>query len=170
MERILVTGIGVISAIGHSAAENHAALVSGKTGITRGRSNFPSRYAGILPFGEVQAATDELRVKLKVTEPGVTRTTLLALHAFEEAIHDAGLSPYQLKSADTALIGATTVGGMCLTDELYANTHGDSKNIEYVRAYDYASVNLFIRERHQMAGIVNTMNTACSSSANAIMY
>jgi len=166
----LVTGIGVISAIGHSAAENHAALVCGKTGITRGRGNFPSRYAGILPFGEVQAATDELRVKLKVTEPGVTRTTLLALHAFEEAIQDAGLSQDQLKSADTALISATTVGGMCLTDELYANTHGDKENIEYVRSYDYASVNLFIRERHQMAGIVNTMNTACSSSANAIMY
>lgn len=170
MNRIVVTGMGVISAIGHSVNENHAALVSGKTGIIKGGGNFPSRYSGLLPFGEVLISTDELRAKLNVTQPGVTRTTLLALHAFNEAIADAGISPDELSAQDTALVGATTVGGMCLTDELYANTHGDAENTEYVRSFDYASVNLFIQNRYNITGVVNTMNTACSSSANAIMY
>jgi len=31
----------------------------------------------------------------------------------------AGLSDEQLVSSDTALIGASTVGGMCLMDEMY---------------------------------------------------
>lgn len=170
MDRILVTGMGVISAIGNSADENHAALVNGKTGVIKGGGNFPSRYSGILPFGEVLMSTGALKTTLGVTEQGVTRTTLLALHAFKEAIADAGLTGAQLSSEDTALVGATTVGGMCLTDELYANTHGDSDNIEYVRSYDYASVYLFIQNRYNISGVVNTMNTACSSSANAIMY
>lgn len=170
MDRILVTGMGVISAIGNSVDENHAALLNGKTGVIKGGGNFPSRYSGILPFGEVLRSTGELNTTLGVTEQGVTRTTLLALHAFKEAIADAGLTGAQLSSEDTALVGATTVGGMCLTDELYANTHGDSDNIEYVRSYDYASVNLFIQNRYNISGVVNTMNTACSSSANAIMY
>jgi 3-oxoacyl-(acyl-carrier-protein) synthase len=170
LDRIVVTGMGVISAIGHSVKENHAALVNGKTGIIKGGGNFPSRYAGLLPFGEVLISTDEFKTKLNVTQPGVTRTTLLALHAFKEAIADAGLTPDELSAQDTALVGATTVGGMCLTDELYANTHGDTENVEYVRSFDYASVNLFIQNRYNITGVVNTMNTACSSSANAIMY
>ncbi len=162
--------MGVISAIGHSVQENHAALVNGKTRIIKGGGNFPSRYAGLLPFGEVLIGTDELKTRLNVTQPGVTRTTLLALHAFNEAIADAGLTVAELSAHDTALVGATTVGGMCLTDELYANTHGDTENIEYVKSFDYASVNLFIQNRYNITGVVNTMNTACSSSANAIMY
>jgi len=170
LDRIVVTGIGVISAIGHSVAENHAALVQGKTGIIKGGGNFPSRYSGLLPFGEVLISTEELKTKLGVTEQGVTRTTLLALHAFNEAIADAQLTQNQLTAIDTALVGATTVGGMCLTDELYANTHGDTEHIEYVKSYDYASVNLYIQTRYGITGVVNTMNTACSSSANAIMY
>jgi len=170
LDRIVVTGMGVISAIGHSVDENHAALVNGKTGIIKGGGNFPSRYSGILPFGEVLIGTEELKTKLGVTEPGVTRTTLLALHAFNEAIADAKLTQNQLTAADTALVGATTVGGMCLTDELYANTHGDAENIEYVKSFDYASVNLYIQTRYGITGVINTMNTACSSSANAIMY
>ena len=44
---------------------------------------------------------------------------LLALEAFEEARLDAGLSLGDLEDRGTALINATTVGGMCLTDELY---------------------------------------------------
>ncbi len=170
MDRIVVTGIGVISAIGHSVAENHAALVQGKTGIIKGGGHFPSRYAGILPFAEVLLGTNELKSKLGVTSPGVTRTTLLALHAFSEAVADANLTNAQLTADDTALVGGTTVGGMCLTDELYANTHGDTENIEYVKSFDYASVNLYLQTHYGMTGMVNTMNTACSSSANAIMY
>ena len=170
MDRIVVTGIGVISAIGHSVAENHTALVQGKTGIIKGGGNFPSRYSGLLPFGEVSTGTQELKTKLGVTEPGVTRTTLLALHAFNEAIADARLTQNELTAADTALVGATPVGGMCRTDELYANTPGDAEPIESVKSSDYASVNLYIQTRYGITGVINTLNTACSSSANAIMY
>ncbi len=169
MNKVLVTGIGIISAIGNTADENRAALVSGKSGISLS-GHFPSRFSGYMPFGEVPFSDANLKENLQLREFNVTRTALLAAHAFRDAIADAGLGTGQLKQADTALVCATTVGGMCLTDELYNNGNGIPKNTEYLPVYDYASVSLHLQRHYQIGGIINTINTACSSSANAIIY
>ncbi|CAN5689997.1 beta-ketoacyl-[acyl-carrier-protein] synthase family protein [soil metagenome] len=161
--------MGVISAIGHSVEENRMSLVEGKSGI--GKANLlRSKYTDLLLFAEVNITTSGFIKKLDVHDPGVTRTTLLALHAFEEAYLDAGLSKEQLSSSDTALINATTVGGMCLTDELYHDANKDEDGSPYLNSYDCASINLFLQQRFQLNGILDTINTACSSAANAIMY
>ena len=169
MSRVFITGMGVISAIGNTTAENHRALIAGHCGITK-ETNFPSRYAGVLPFGEIRRPTEELKEQLNVNDAGVTRTTLLALHAFKEAITDAGLSPAQLMSPDTALVGATTVGGMCLMDQMFDDANKDKGGSDFLSSYDCASVNMFLQAHYKMKGIVNTINTACSSSSNAILY
>lgn len=175
MSRVFITGMGVISAIGNTVAENHRALIDACCGITKSRSkskstNVPSRYAGTLPFGEVVLSTEELKEKLHTTDPGITRTTLLALHAFNEAVADAGLDPVQLMSPDTALIGATTVGGMCLMDEFFSDANKSSGGSVFLSSYDCASVNMYLQAHYKMKGVVNTINTACSSSSNAILY
>jgi len=171
--------MGAISAIGNTVAENHRALIDGRCGITRSKSkskskskstNVPSRYAGTLPFGEVALSTEELKEKLKTKAPGITRTTLLTLHAFKEAIADAGLTAGQLQSPDTALVGATTVGGMCLMDEFFSDANKSSGGSVFLSSYDCASVNMYLQAYYKMKGVVDTINTACSSSANAILY
>lgn len=169
MSRIFVTGMGVISAIGDSVSENHDALLQGKSGIGS-LELFPTRYAGLLPFGEIKAGNEVLKQKLDAHEPGLTRTTLLALDAVEQAIRDAQLTAQQLQQYDTALIGASTVGGMCLTDELYHDANKTEGSSAYLSSYDCASVTLYLQQRYQIHGVVNTINTACSSSANAILY
>ena len=169
MDRIVVTGIGVISAIGNTVAENRASLIAGKCGMSH-LEMFPSKFANTLPVGEIKISTEALKQKLNAPEPGLTRTTLLALHALEEALADSNLTAGQISSPDTALIGANTVGGMCLTDEMYEDSKKETKGSEYLAAYDYASVNMYLQQRYQLNGPVNTINTACSSSANAIMY
>ena len=169
MTRIFVTGMGVISAIGDSVPDNHSALMQGKCGIGS-LDMFPSKYAGILPFGEIKISTNTFKQNLQATESGITRATLLALHAFKEAIKDAQLYEDTIASPGTALIGATTVGGMCLTDELYHDANKSEGGSEYLSSYDCASVAIYLQSRYNMQGIVNTINTACSSSANAIMY
>ncbi len=161
--------MGVISAVGNSLAENRSALRAGQGGITLTR-HLPTRYAGILPFGEVPIVTDELKEKLTVTDPGITRTTLLALHAFTEAIADARLTDSVLSDPSTALIGATTVGGMCLSDELYRDTNGSGEGSAFLSSYDCASVHMYLQDRYKMQGFATTINTACSSSANAIQF
>jgi len=170
LSRIFVTGMGLISAIGNSVAENHLALRAGTCGIQYKLDLFPSKYAGILPVAQVPASSADLIKNLQVTERGVTRTTMLALHAFNEAVADAGFSAADLHAFDTALVGASTVGGMCLTDELYHDANKNQDGSDYLGSYDGASVCLYLQKRFGMNGIVNTINTACSSSANAIMY
>ena len=160
----------MISSIGNTVEENRLSLMNAVCGITKINDEFPSRFAGVLPFGEIKISTGKLKEKLDVNEPAITRTKLLALHAFAEAVSDGGLTSTQLSSPDTALIGASTVGGICLTDELYHDANKGENGSQYISAYDFASVNMYLQEKYKMLGIINTINTACSSSANAIMY
>lgn len=161
--------MGIISAIGNSVAENRAALIKGKCGITQ-LEFISSKYSGKLPSGEIKISTEALKQKLNVSAKGVSRTTLLALHAFEEALSDSKLTAEELTAYDTAFIGASTVGGMCLTDELYSDANKSENGSEYLSSYEISTVNLFLQSHYKLNGIVNTINTACSSSANSIMY
>ena len=170
MSRICVTGIGVISAIGNSVRENRDSLSNGVCGLSRETRHLESKFNGRLPFGEINLSTPELRKKLNADTRGFTRTTLIALHAFQESVIDAELSQELIQAPGTAFIGASTVGGMCLTNELYRDANTRTGGSEYVFSYDCASANIHISEKYGMEGINNTINTACSSSANAVMY
>ncbi len=169
MSRIVVTGIGIISPIGNSLSENHTALKAGKSGLSA-LELFPTKYAGLLPFGEIKITNEAFKEQLGVTEKGVTRTTLLALHAFMQAVADRQLTDEELQSSDTALINGNTIGGMCLSDELYMDANKNEVGSEYISSYNLGSVNMYIQQRFKIGGVINTFNTACSSSANAIAY
>jgi 3-oxoacyl-(acyl-carrier-protein) synthase len=169
MIKIVVTGMGIITPVGNSVSENHDALKAGKSGLSS-IELFPTKFAQLLPFGEVKISNADLKEQLKVTQKGATRTTLLALHAVEQAIKDAGLSEEDLRSSETALIGGTTVGGMSESDNLYMDAYQNATGSEFLSSYNLGSVNIFIQQRHGISGVINTINTACSSSANAIAY
>ncbi len=169
MSRIFVTGIGIVSPLGMGVLPNLNGLGMGLCGISTMQHTM-SKYAEELPFGEVKIATDALCDLLQVNCKGVSRTSLLSLMAFREAILQSNVSTAQLQQHDTALIGATTVGGMCLIDELYENANKLSNNTDYIASYDASSVTLYLQNKYKIGGIINTFNTACSSSANAIMY
>jgi 3-oxoacyl-(acyl-carrier-protein) synthase len=170
LSRIIITGMGLISAIGDSVETNRDSLQQENSGISH-IQYYKTAYAGKLPTAEVKHPTEELNKKLFGREnPSITRTSLLALHAAAEAIQDSGLTPEQIASTDTALVGASTVGGMCLTDELFHDALAKEGGTPYLSSYDYASVTLAIQERYGILGEVGTINTACSSSANAIIY
>lgn len=170
MSKVVVTGIGIITAIGDSVTHNRESLMRGRTGVGHA-IHFQSKYTSVLPFAEIKYSTYELFDKLEIRQPGVTRTDLVALHAFREAIADANLSTEILKNAGTALIGASTVGGMCLTDEMYADAnHTGNEGSEYLGSYSNSACTMFLQSQYNIGGIVNTFNTACSSSANSIMY
>lgn len=165
----MVTGMGMISAIGNNVAENHQSLRAGRSGIGK-VAFFESLYASQLPFGEVKLSNQQLKQLQNLQEAsGYTRTCLLADKAFSEAIADAALTPGQLSSLDTALISASTVGGMCLTDQLYQDANHKSQGSEYLESYGCSAHTLKLIKRYRIKGFTDTINTACSSSANAIM-
>ncbi|MCF8465557.1 MAG: beta-ketoacyl-[acyl-carrier-protein] synthase family protein [Flavobacteriales bacterium] len=169
MGRIVVTGMGVISAIGNNASENHLSLQKGITGI--GKAQFlDSKYAETLLFGEVKQSNAKLRDHLATSiVSGMTRTELLAFTAFKEAITEAGLSDEALKSFDTALLSATTVGGMVEMEAIYADANTNATPSEFVNSYRSGAHTLQLVKAFGLRGYTDTMNTACSSSANSIM-
>ena len=166
----MITGMGIISSIGTSLHENRQSLIDEKSGISQ-LEFYPTAYAGKLPCGEIKISSATLNQKLfSQPDPAITRTGLLVIHAAEEAVRDSGLSKAQLSSTETALIGASTVGGMCLTDEIFHDAHARSEGTPYTSSYDFASATLVAQKRFGILGEVSTINTACSSSANAISF
>jgi 3-oxoacyl-(acyl-carrier-protein) synthase len=162
--------MGIISAIGRSVQENRESLQQARSGIGR-LEHYPTAYAGRLPCAEIKTSTASLNKQLFGSpDPGITRTGLLALHAAEEAVRDSGLTPEQLASTETALVGASTVGGMCLTEELFHDAQAKDQGTPYTSSYDYASATLAVQARFHILGETGTINTACSSSANAIAF
>lgn len=169
MSKVFVTGMGSISSLGKSLGEHRSALSNGISGIGS-LELFETKYAGVLPFAEIKIETGKLKELLNVNQGGVTRTSLLALHACIEALSDSGLSKGLIQSDRTAFISANTVGGMCLTDELYKDANRQDSGSSFLGSYDAGSVTMFLQDQLGIRGIANTINTACSSSANVIMY
>ncbi len=159
MSKIVVTGIGVITPLGATVSANRTALKEGRSAFSN-LELFPSKYASVLPFGEIKISNADLKQQLGVVEPGVTRTTLLALHAFQQAIADSNLSAADLQSSGTALLNGNTIGGMCLSDELYMDANKNEIGSEYISSYNLGSVNMYIQERYKIGGVINTFNTA----------
>ena len=96
MNKVLITGMGVISSIGSDVAENRKSLVEGKSGIADAVF-LDSRYTDVFPFGEIPFSTSELMKIAGIDgEKGVTRTDILATLAVQEAFRDADLSPSEI--------------------------------------------------------------------------
>ncbi|MGK7388885.1 MAG: beta-ketoacyl-[acyl-carrier-protein] synthase family protein [Candidatus Cyclobacteriaceae bacterium M2_1C_046] len=169
MSRIFITGLGAISAIGNSVEENRDALINERSGLSH-LQLLDSSYGDKLFFGEIKTEDQQFKEKLNAYEKGVTRTSLLALQAIREAIEDSHIDQKTLSSSETALIGANTVGGMCLTEQLFHDANSREEGSEYLSSYDNGSVTLYLQEKLKIGGISNTLNTACSSSANSIIY
>lgn len=169
MGRVFITGIGTISSLGLNVQENLASLRAGKTGIGKAK-HFKSKYTDSLFFAEIDLSDEDLRKKCCTSkDKEMTRTTLIAMHAFSEAIEDAQLSSSEISSPLTAFISSSTVGGMCYTDHLYTDANMNGEPSEYVRSYEGSDHTLRIARKYEMNGYTDTINTACSSSANALM-
>jgi 3-oxoacyl-(acyl-carrier-protein) synthase len=161
--------MGVISSLGYTLSDNHTSLRKGQTGIGKAH-HFQSNYADILPFAEINCADQELVKRNKIdNDPSLTRTTLIAMHAFDEAINHAQLTTEELQSSRTAFLSSSTVGGMCYTDALYADANDTGNVSPFVASYEGSDHTVRIALKYGLKGYTDTINTACSSSANAIL-
>ncbi len=169
MTRVVVTGMGVISAIGNNLEQNHKNLRAGQTGIRKAK-HLDSVFTDTFLFGEVAYSNAELRDRILFeSKTGLTRTELLAIIAFDEAVSSSKITPSQVSSCDTTFISATTVGGMVETKAIYGDANTNKLPSEFVNSYRSGSHTLSIAKLYGLKGYTDTINTACSSSANAIM-
>src|SRR5690606_9623606 len=78
-------------------------------------------------------------------------------------------STEDLKSIITGIISSTTAGGMCHTDELYTHANLKGEPSAYVRSYAPGEHTTRFIKKNEIGGLSSTVNTACSSPANAVM-
>lgn len=166
--KVFVTGMGIISSIGLDVEETYASLKIGKTGIDKIKY-LDTRYKGELPVGEVKLSNEELRTRLGLGKKAISRTILLGMLASKEALESAGIE--DLDEYSTGLISATTVGGMDLSERVYQNflENDIAKDLVHITNHDCGSSTEMIADFLGIKDYVNTISTACSSSANAIM-
>ena len=70
----------------------------------------------------------------------------------------------------TGLISGTSVGGIDLTENEYKNFLKTGKhNVSVYAQHDSGLTSQHIAKQLKISGFINTISTACSSAANAIM-
>ncbi len=159
-DRIVITGSGIISAIGAGKGETLRSLSARRSGI--GRLRHLQTSHSDLPCGEVNMSDEELKGLLGIpTGKAVPRTALLGIIAVKEAMEEAGVKGPER----AALISGTTVGGMDVTEWHYLQKDDGS----LFRLHDCGSCTDEIADFFGGFGLVTTISTACSSAANSIM-
>ena len=167
--RVVVTGVGVVSALGHNVAEFWQNLSAGRSGIatlesvdrTQLRFQNGAEVRGFDALKHFEARDADL----------LDRFSQFAVVATREAVSDAGLEFTPELRERTAIVTGSCVGGQCTEDEgfvnLYRNNNprGNPLTIPRVMANAGASR---ISVEYGIVGPAWTVSTACSSSNHAI--
>lgn len=169
MRRVVVTGIGVVSAVGNNTTEFWNALSSGRSGIG--------------PITKVDTA--ELRFKNAAEVRGFDATehfedkelswldtfSHFGIVASREAIADSGIEFNDALSGRTGVITGSCLGGKETEDKLYFDLYGEKKSrfppVAIPRAMSNA-VASHVSMEFGLTGATFTISTACSSANHAI--
>jgi 3-oxoacyl-(acyl-carrier-protein) synthase len=147
--------------------ENLISLRSGRSGIGKIKL-LETAHSDTLPAGEIPMRDEELAGMVGIEfREGLSRTALLGMIAAEEALKNAGCTMHDL--IRTGLLSGSTVGGMGALEKYYPDyLENDSRNAWVETHESYESTERIARHLG-ISDYVSSINTACSSSANAIM-
>lgn len=171
MQKVYITGTGIISAIGTNGSGVLDSLLNSRHGIGP-ITHTETIHKGIFPVGEVKLSNEELLRLAGIPANSrkiYTRTTLLGLIAAREALMQSGVEPGKLR---TGFVSATSVGGMDHSEgfiESYFENPA-SGHLREVIAHDCGESTEVIGETLGATRILSTISTACSSSVNSLMY
>ena len=164
---VFVAGIGVISAIGKNVDENLVSLETGQAGM--GEIKYlDTIHRKRLPAAEVKFSNPELAV-IAGLDGHISRTALLSTIAAKEAMADAAIE--NLQGLRTGFISANTVGGMDKTEDFFSAFLPDHQkgHLRNVVHHECGSITEITADVLGIKNHINTISTACSSSANAIL-
>ena len=168
-KKIAITGMGIVSAIGNSVAENLNTLLNGGQSITRIK-NLKTIHQDLLKFGEIKTSDEEFVALLGIPEDNnFCRSALIGMYALKETVESANITKENINDVRAGLISATTVGGMDKTEKYF---HSYDENVaarKYIEGHEAGDVTNKMANFIGLKGFVTTISTACSSAANAIL-
>lgn len=168
-DKIVITGAGIISALGSGMEATLQALLNEKSGIGS-ITYLPTEHTD-LPVGEVAMSNEEMAALTCAKAPADgLRTVLLGVIAAREAVSSANLPATDFREA--VFINGTTVGGMDKTEKYFKSAFDSNSETEDSLQLKYNDCGYSSELIADMTGrfrIVTTTSTACSSAANAII-
>ncbi len=168
--KVFVTGIGVISAIGNNTAEVMNSLNLSKSGIGF-TTHLNTIHRNELPVAEVKPSNEELlKIAGLANGQAYTRTALLGMIAAKEAVISSGIK--DISEIRTGLVSATSVGGMDKSEHFISSFIQDNKSGKLIDivSHDCGDSTEKIADYIGIKDYITTISTACSSSANSIMF
>jgi 3-oxoacyl-[acyl-carrier-protein] synthase-1 len=169
MRRVVVTGLGIISPIGNSAAEVAAALKAGRSGIERSEQmaeyGFRSQVAGTL---KIDPAEHIDKRRMRFMGPGAAYAYL----AMEQAIADAGLTEDEVSDPRTGLIagsGGPSTSALFAAHQTVLRT-GSPKKIGPLAVPKgmCSTVAANLATTFRIKGMSYSITSACSTSLHCI--
>tara|TARA_B110000459_G_C16579993_1_gene480823 strand:+ start:306 stop:1475 length:1170 start_codon:yes stop_codon:yes gene_type:complete len=158
---ISITGVGITSAIGMNLKENLDSLQNLKSGISKIEliSGLKENFLG----GEIKFTDKELSFIAfgKNKKETLPRSLLLSLISAKEAWGENTIN----SKIRTVIIGATTVGGMDLSEKCLEK----DKRIRTLEDNNSGLIIDYLGDYFKLDNFKTTISTACSSSTNAIM-
>ena len=168
LQRVVVTGMGIVSCLGNSLDEVSAALRAGRSRIERVQAwrerGFASQVAG------VASVANEAPFERKL-ERFMGDTARFACHAARKAIDDAGLDAAMLRSPLAGTVVGSGVGTMSSYDAAMtvANTRGVDKVPPYTVPHAMSSTaSANVAQVFGLEGVGYSPSSACTTSALAI--
>ena len=155
--------MGIICGLGCGTQSVYDALRAGKPAIGTVRHLRTSHTE--LPVSEVAMSDEEMIEMLRLpSDMVVTRTPLLGMVAFQQAVEQSGLTD----AVRTAFVNGTTVGGMEKSEQYYLEFF-EGKHTEYIAAHDCGAGTEQIGRLFGHLDAMYTISTACSSATNALI-
>jgi len=169
MRRVVVTGLGIISPIGNSAAEVTEALKAGRSGVERSEQmaeyGFRSQVAGTLKIDPAELIDKR---RMRFMGPGAAYAYL----AMEQAIADAGLEAEDVSHPRTGLIagsGGPSTSALFAAHQTVIRT-GSPKKIGPLAVPKgmCSTVAANLSTAFQIKGMSYSITSACSTSLHCI--
>lgn len=165
-QRVYITGLGMISAIGNNVPESFLSLSQSKTGIGK-INHLTTRYKDEFLAGEIKLSNEALADLVKDNNPALNRNSYIAMLAAKEAVINSGIDTND--GLRTGVISSTTVAGMGKTELYYKEMFEKDDHLNVLDTHDCGDSTERIADYLGNVDYVTTISTACSSAANAIM-
>lgn len=167
MRRVAVTGIGIVSPLGNSAAAAFAQARQGRSAITHLRAEFAPRLLAPIAAADFAAAEHFAPVQLRMLD----RVSQFAVVAAKQAVAALPADWAALGQNRVGVFVGTGMGGVLSNDDDYRTLYADGSDRITpftVLAGMHNAPAAWIGIEHGLSGPNLTYTTACSSSAVAI--
>ncbi|MEL6427151.1 MAG: beta-ketoacyl synthase N-terminal-like domain-containing protein, partial [Pseudomonadota bacterium] len=169
MRRVVITGLGIVSSIGNSAAEVTASLREGKSGITFSESyaehGFRSQVHGV-PKIDLTEAVDKRQ--LRFMGDGAAYNYI----AMEQAIADSGLEESDVSNERTGLImgsGGPSTKNLFAAHNIVIDKGAPKRMGPFMVTRGMSSTNsACLATPFKIKGVNYSITSACSTSAHCV--